>query len=94
MGITPLDFTMLTGIPIGQGATLPYDELYQQYDLLASIFPHLNLRGGGLTNNQHIRTLFMKQAVMDLVERPPAFHHLEILRLFILYMTGHLFFTN
>ena len=36
----------------------------------------------------------MKQAVMDLVERQPADHHLEILRLFILYMMGNLFFTN
>lgn len=93
MGITPLDFTMLTGIAIGQGATLPYDEVFQDYARLSDLFPHLDVEEG-VTGTFHIRCSYIKSAIQNLLSMQPRVHHLEIARLFVLYMMGNLFFTN
>lgn len=84
---------MLTGICIGQGETLPYDEEYQHFQCLFSVLPHFDLHDELSSELQH-RCSYIKQTIMELIHVHSFDNCLEIARFFILYMMENLFFTN
>ncbi|PIA59403.1 hypothetical protein AQUCO_00400347v1 [Aquilegia coerulea] len=41
LGVTPLDFTMITGLSIGLGHLIPYDDSLEKEDKMEEYFPRL-----------------------------------------------------
>lgn len=76
-----------------KGQTLPYDEEYQYFHHLSSVLPHLDLHDE-LSSGLQIRCSYIRQATNELIHGGTSENHLEIARLFILYMMRNLFPTN
>lgn len=106
MGITPLDFTMLTGVRIGMGDRLPYDATLDTRERMVHFFPHLADATDSQWTDRKVNMLRMKVAYktpLDTIEGiaetvtrcpPGSAGALEYCRAFLLYVIGALVFPQ
>ncbi|KAL5705003.1 hypothetical protein ACHQM5_023355 [Ranunculus cassubicifolius] len=106
MGITPLDFTMLTGIPVGSGRRVPFAKDYETSHHYAAFLPHCyhTVLGGWV--DKKVKLTALKEAyelpLHDpvsralLVERipPGSAAATEYVRAFLLFMMGKVIFPS
>ena len=97
LGLTPLDFSMLTGISIGVGAypPLPYDDgRWRDRALVHDLLPHLDVSATSYQAEGAIRVSAIRAAMDRILEHYSVDDDLELARLFVLYLMGNLFFSS
>ncbi|KAF6176291.1 hypothetical protein GIB67_023582 [Kingdonia uniflora] len=89
IGVTPLDFTMLTSLSIGRYPTqVPYDDTWSILSNARQLLPNIdsNHIKSGNVSIAHLRTYLTVEADRD--------DDITIVRVFILFMMGHLWFQT
>ncbi|KAF6135271.1 hypothetical protein GIB67_021633 [Kingdonia uniflora] len=89
IGVTPLDFTMLTSLPIGRYLTqVPYDDTWSTLSNARQLFPNIDsshIKSGNV-NIAHLKTYLTVEIHRE--------DDITIARVFILFMMGHLWFQT
>ncbi|KAF6163085.1 hypothetical protein GIB67_001413 [Kingdonia uniflora] len=88
LGLTPLDFSMLTGIEIGQGDPVPFDKSLENVNGAARYLPDITSEDihSSAVKLKHLKTYKQYQG-------NPAYDEV-CARAFLLYLIGVLFFNN
>ncbi|KAF6166644.1 hypothetical protein GIB67_005506 [Kingdonia uniflora] len=89
IGVTPLDFTMLTSLPIGQYSTqVPYDDAWSILSNVRQLLPNIDsshIKSGNVSI-AHLKTYLTVEIHRE--------DDITIARAFILFMMGHLWFQT
>jgi len=95
IGITPLDLTMILGIPFGSPIAGPvaYDQDFATTKVVTACFPHLNLRHVTDRGILHTALLGLVHRVRDAHEDELVFAH-EQARAFFLWFIGYFLFPT
>ncbi|KAF6167133.1 hypothetical protein GIB67_029771 [Kingdonia uniflora] len=89
IGVTPLNFTMLTSLSIGRYPTqVPYDDSWSILSNARQLLPNIDFSHikSGNVSIAHLRTYLTAEADRD--------DDITIARVFILFMIGHLWFQT